>query len=275
MTIPQVASDLRGAVGSCIAARPLALRPPARHADGMAKPLAKLLSMLTPKRRWAQFSLATMFVVVTVLCVSLSVVVNRANRQQDAVAAIEALGGRVEYAEPDQETSAAFPRQFLRRWLPRDYFDEVREVDLNGTQVTDAGLAHLQGLTALQELYLRGTQVTDAGLAHLRGLTGLLSLNLNDTQVTDAGLAHLQGLSGLGTLSLSGTQVTDAGLAHLQGLTGLQELSLRLTQVTDAGLEHLQGLTGLEILILNGTQVTDAGLGQFRQALPNCAIYGR
>jgi len=32
----------------------------------MAKPIAKLLSMTTPKRRWGQFSLATMFVVVTV-----------------------------------------------------------------------------------------------------------------------------------------------------------------------------------------------------------------
>jgi hypothetical protein len=49
----------------------LARRPPARDADGMAKPLAKLISMLTPKRRWAQFSLFTMFVVVTVLCVPL------------------------------------------------------------------------------------------------------------------------------------------------------------------------------------------------------------
>jgi hypothetical protein len=63
----------------------------------MAKPLAKLVSMLTPKRRWAQFSLATMFVAVTVLCVWLAVVVNRANRQRDAVAAIEALDGLVEY----------------------------------------------------------------------------------------------------------------------------------------------------------------------------------
>jgi hypothetical protein len=34
---------------------------------GMAKPLAKLVALLKPKRRWAQFSLATMFVVVTVL----------------------------------------------------------------------------------------------------------------------------------------------------------------------------------------------------------------
>ena len=50
--------------------RALALLPPARDAGGMARPLAKLLSMRTPKRRWAQFSLATLFVVVTTLCVS-------------------------------------------------------------------------------------------------------------------------------------------------------------------------------------------------------------
>ena len=37
----------------------LALLPPARDAEGMAKPLAKLVSVLTPKRRWAQCSLAS------------------------------------------------------------------------------------------------------------------------------------------------------------------------------------------------------------------------
>src|SRR5258708_658317 len=75
--------------------RVLDARLSAHQADGMVKPLAKLISMLTPKRRWAQFSLASMFVVVTVLCVWLSVVANRAHRQRDAVAAIEAVGGEV------------------------------------------------------------------------------------------------------------------------------------------------------------------------------------
>jgi hypothetical protein len=41
----------------------------------MTKPLAKLRSMLTPKRRWAQFSLATLLAVMTLLCVWLSVMV--------------------------------------------------------------------------------------------------------------------------------------------------------------------------------------------------------
>jgi hypothetical protein len=134
----------------------------------MVKPLAKLISMLTPKRRWAQFSLASMFVVVTVLCVWLLVVVNRAHRQRDAVAAIEALGGRVVYTQPGQGASEAIPKPFLRRWLPRDYFNDVREVILAGTQVTETGLAHLQRLTRLRSLSLDGTHVTDTGVSKLR-----------------------------------------------------------------------------------------------------------
>ena len=240
----------------------------------MAKPLAKLVALITPKRRWAQFSLATMFVVVTALCVWLSVVANRAHRQRDAVAAIEALGGRVGYVKPDRKATEAFPTPFLRRWLSRDYFDDVRAVSLSGTQVTDAGLAHLQGLTRLRWLDLSGTRVTDVGLAQLHGLTGLQELNLDSTQITDAGLAHLQGLMGLRWLDLSGTQVTDVGMSHLQGLASLRRLSFSSTQVTDIGLAHLQVLTRLEWLWLKHSQVTDAALAQFRQALPNCRMNG-
>ena len=47
--------------------------------------------------------------------------------------------------------------------------------------MTDAGLAHLKGLTNL-ELDLSGTQVTDAGLSHLKGLTNLSDLDLADTK---------------------------------------------------------------------------------------------
>ena len=69
---------------------------------------------------------------------------------------------------------------------------EVEYVTLAGSQVTDAGLVHLAGLTALEELHLRGTQVSDAGLAHLAGLTALKELRLSYSQVTGAGVAELQ-----------------------------------------------------------------------------------
>ena len=94
--------------------------------------------------------------------------------------------------------------------------EEVVEVYLPGPEVTDASLAHLAGLTALELLILDGTQVTDAGLAHLSGLTALKDLRLIVTGFTDAGLAHLTGLTALKELSLYNTQVTDAGVAELR-----------------------------------------------------------
>ena len=76
------------------------------------------------------------------------------------------------------------------------------------------------------EVYLPGPEVTDASLAHLAGLTALELLILDGTQVTDAGLAHLTGLTALERLYLYGNPITGPGLAHLTGLTALKELSL-------------------------------------------------
>lgn len=59
---------------------------------------------------------------------------------------------------------------------------------------------------------LPDTNVSDAGLVHLRGLTQLTSLSISGTKVTDAGLVYLSGLTNLTTLNLSATKVTDAGL---------------------------------------------------------------
>ena len=97
-----------------------------------------------------------------------------------------------------------------------EVFDAHRIKDLARTQITDAGLEHLKGLTQLQALFLDSTQITDAGLVYLKGLTKLEFLRLQFTQITDAGLVHLKGLTGLQTLELSNTKVTDAGVAELQ-----------------------------------------------------------
>ncbi len=97
-------------------------------------------------------------------------------------------------------------------------------------------LAHLSALTGLQTLNLDTTQITDAGLAYLSSLTGLQSLNLTGTQITDAGLARLSDLTGLQTLNLRFCrQITDAGLAHLSGCTKLKNLYTHGTKVTNAG----------------------------------------
>jgi hypothetical protein len=68
----------------------------------------------------------------------------------------------------------------------------------------------------LTGLTLAETQVTDAGLVHLRGMTRLTHLRLDTTEVTDDGLRHLVGLTKLKRLDLRKTKATEAGLARLK-----------------------------------------------------------
>lgn len=70
-----------------------------------------------PKRRWLQFSIRTVLVLVTLLCVALSLWVVPAERQRRAVAAIEALDGTVYFGDK-QAASEPFTVGFLRRWPP-------------------------------------------------------------------------------------------------------------------------------------------------------------
>ena len=72
-----------------------------------------------------------------------------------------------------------------------DATGSIANVDFFGTQIGDADLELMKGLTKLQSLNLRGSQITGAGLEHLKGLTNLESLLLGSPQITDAGLERL------------------------------------------------------------------------------------
>lgn len=93
-----------------------------------------------------------MLVAITLLCVILSLWVAPAERQRRTVAAIETMGGSVDYV----------PLLSLQR------LTGLKTLGLNDTQVTDAGLVHLQGLTGLRWLDLAKTKATDSGPAKLR-----------------------------------------------------------------------------------------------------------
>jgi hypothetical protein len=219
------------------------------------------------RRRWFQYSLRSLMLVMLFTSLGMSwfaVRMKRAREQKAAVEEIRKLGGLVayEYHGP----------AWLQSSLGVDFFGTVCGVSLVRSPVTDAGLERLKGLTQLQMLTLEGPQITDGGLENLEGMSQLESLCLSDTKVTDAGLKHLRVLTKLQTLYLKGTLVTDAGLEHLEGLTQLPRLWLNRTRVTDAGLDHLKGLTQLRWLDLSVTRVTDEGVKRLQQVLPNCKI---
>jgi hypothetical protein len=149
-----------------------------------------LIRMATSKRRWMQFSLRGAFFIVTLLCVALSLWIMPAERQRRAVGIIEARGGRAKYAE--RYPTRSFVETYLRRWLPRTYFNNVEQVDLSRSKVTDADLASLSVLTTLRSLAIDDTQITDVGLAHLHRLRKLERLTFSRTSATLDGRARLQ-----------------------------------------------------------------------------------
>lgn len=138
----------------------------------------------------------------------------------------------------------------------------LEQLLLQGTDVTDKGLAHLTGLKSLRNFGFYGsTGVTDAGLKVLTALSGLTALHLSTTHITDDGLKHLARFPDLTALDLSFSSVTDAGLAEVGKSKGLTELWLGSLAMTDKGLAALAELTRLRVLYLSGNEsLTGDGL---------------
>lgn len=93
--------------------------------------------------------------------------------------------------------------------------DNIAQLDLARTAVTDAGLKVVAQLPRLASLDLRQTAVGDAGLLHLAKSTNLRTLNLYGTQVSDTGLKHLYGLKNLKNVYLWQTKASEAGAKAL------------------------------------------------------------
>ena len=201
----------------------------------MDKPLTKLVALFTPKRRWAQFSLATMFVVVTVLAFGfawLAVQINQANRQRNAVAQLRESGVSVWYKYGLDESGMVLPDSTPcgPEWLTRIFGDDVF---FNARAVAFRPAS------------------SDSDLIPLQQLVGLVYIDFLNARVTDAGMAQLQQLHDLEGVDISGTRVTNAGL------------------------EHLSKLSKLKWVVVENSSITDAGVFKLQKALPNCRIIRR
>jgi hypothetical protein len=245
-----------------------------------------------PKRRWYQFSLRTLLILITLICVGPGGIIayeqQKARRQWAAVAAIEKVSGGVNCDDEAVKRSplmravlgddryAHIASISLRPPKSRQSFPSLKEFpDVTALYVghaLDANLTHLKPLANLQCLDLRDTEVTSDGLKHLIGLTRLEGLQLRGTKVDNAGIAQLANLRKLTLLDLGWTRVTDASLGSLSRFESLERLYLSRTAVTDEGIARLASSPRLNYLDLTDTQVTDAGVEKLRQALPSLEI---
>ncbi len=169
--------------------------------------------------------------------------------------------------------------------LVKTHFPDVEGISFAGTDVTNAGMQHLRGMTKLQGVFCENNpDIDDRGFAALADLKNLRSIWTGNTPLGNDGARVLAGLPELGyirahwtkidnhglailkkapkleNLDMAGQAVTDAGLAHLKDYPALKSVSLAGMKITNDGLVHLQGMKKLEGVALNDTAITDAGL---------------
>ena len=156
----------------------------------------------------------------------------------------------------------------------------VEVLSLDKTPIADRGLQHVPQ-QHLRALMLRGTQVSNAGLQHLDEAKHLMTLDIRQTECTLSGVIRLfEQLPGksrddafaaiaqvqrddegnVTSLDLAGIRVLDEDLVHVQPYKQLRWLFLPGSGITDAGLQQLLSLRKLTLLNIQNTHVTDAGL---------------
>ncbi|HEY4261139.1 MAG TPA: hypothetical protein VGM98_13320, partial [Schlesneria sp.] len=155
--------------------------------------------------------------------------------------------------------------QFLDEHL--DHLPHIASLEIDSSEVTDAGIQKLRQLRSLTSCALRCPQVTDAGLAHLATLPALTEIRLYDcSNVTANGVRELIRVQ---QLTLSSADISDQTLVALRELPDLRQLTLRSDSVTDEDMELLVNLRRLNALILSHCHdLTDEALLEIA-AIPN------
>jgi hypothetical protein len=139
---------------------------------------------------------------------------------------------------------------------PQEVIDRLLNTDPkamnNGLLAEAAALG--SGLEQITELNLNRSNVNDAGLVHLAKFPELTTVDLTLCKITANGLTPLVSHPKIHTLNLAETLVHDAGIAQVIGMSQLKDLDLTGCRVTDAGVAQLAALVNLDRLILNNNQ---------------------
>jgi hypothetical protein len=158
------------------------------------------------RRRWFQYRLRMLFVVMTstaIICGVLRTAWERAEKERNAAEELRKLGASTDDWPGWQEIV------FGHNYAP------VVEVDIYTVQQLGAASGFLKDLPHLEHLDLSGTQATDHDVKSLRDLSVILSLDLSGTRITDAGLKDISQLRRLQFLTITGTGVTEHGAEEL------------------------------------------------------------
>jgi hypothetical protein len=110
--------------------------------------------------------------------------------------------------------------------VQRNSAGEVFWIDTAGANLDEHFWIALGDFEQLEQLSLTGSPISDADVSRLTSLPALQSLDLSYTIVTPTGLHVLSRIEDLQTLSLNGIPLNEAAVEPLSRLTRLRSLSL-------------------------------------------------
>jgi hypothetical protein len=211
------------------------------------------------RRRWFQFGLRTLLILVAVVAVLLGWITNerRQSRHEQEIAE------QLRHGDGWLMVTLGVPYDPMK--LPiRHRFSTTSHVQEHPKVWWRALAARIFGKRILAIEVSRSIGVDD--LSPLVGLTNLELVYLGATSIKD--LSPLAFSPNLRVLHIGGTQVSDVG--PLATLKQLEELDLTDTSVRD--LAPLFGLTTLQRLYLRGAPIPKEQIDALQKALPNCSI---
>lgn len=232
-------------------------------------------------RRWLQFCLRTLLVLMTLFALWLGYQVDRVRQQTALVAAIDAAHRdgycqicRVMYDYQFNPAGKFLAKAtppgptWLRKLIGDEYFRRVRGIHLNVNHANVLENVRLSGFCDLEDFQVGFHPALSASpnwcpFVYPRSFAGLGTHKIVPPPlIHDKELAELSRLLKLKTLILYNADITDDALAHLQKLPRLEDLRIESPNITDAGVDHLAKLKNLRTLALYEHRLTKQGVNR-------------
>ena len=207
-----------------------------------------------------RLSVRVLMMIILTLALGMGLLIGRARTQRQAIAAIEAAGGKVQYGKKSVAPG------WLLKAFGDDFFYNIVWVDCRGVKQVDAPLMdQINRLDRVETLNFSGaTTLTDAMLLRVANLKRLIQIDLSRTSVKGPGVAVVANMPDLKMLSLNAVALSDADLGHVGKLKELTFLQLDSRNLTDVGFRSLEGLTKLKSLTVTGEAMTSKELEHLR-----------
>jgi hypothetical protein len=148
--------------------------------------------------------------------------------------------------------------------------EDIVQVDLSDSNVTNDVLECFAGLKNIREISLPREQLTDRALRQLRRLNLLHTLR----QAQTASNTRPSSLEEIAILDLSAVPITDWGLETLHDLKNLTTLRLDRTRITESGLASLQQALGPKCSIVATSFDSRGRFGDPRGFAPGPGDFG-